>query len=264
MASVEWLATHFFAKSSQRFRQFGALPIFSGERVLDMCCGPGLFVRYAADMVGPDGHVTGLDHDPVSLDFAQRYLTPFPFKNWDLVHADLESSTSRVGGYDVVLLMNCIGYLESPESAVKKIAAHAKPGTRIVVKDFDLGSVFLSPLDLEQFAKLVAAAKIANDSNNPLKFDNFLGRRVPFLHNTHDFASHHYDIWAQCLSYPFNPFEVEYIWRNIEALVLQARANCDRATLSYFENLFCRDEKPFFKTEGSLFIENEYLAVLTV
>jgi SAM-dependent methyltransferase len=189
MASVQWLAMHFFAKSFQRFKQFGTLPIVRGDRVLDLCCGPGLFTRYAADLVGPCGHVTALDHDPVSLDFATRYLTPFPFKNWDLIHADMEASLDRVESYDVILLMNCIGYTSSPESIVRSIAKRAKNGTRLIVKDVDLGSVFLTPMSLGHWARLIAAAKTANDSDNPLKFDNFLGRRVPFFHRLYNFAA---------------------------------------------------------------------------
>lgn len=217
---MQWLATHFFAKSSQRLKQFSTLPIFPGDTVLDLCCGPGLFVRYAADLVGPDGHVTGFDHDPVSLDFATRYLMPFPFRNWDLVHADIDESLNRVESYDVILLMNCIGYLASPESALKEIALRAKRGARIVVKDFDLGSVFLTPLNAARLANLIEAAKQTNDLDNPLKFDNFLGRRVPFLYKVHEFASHRCELWSQCLVHPFNEYEVEYIWRNIDALML--------------------------------------------
>lgn len=264
MASVQWLATHFFAKSAQRFKQFGTLPIFVGDRVLDLCCGPGFFIRYVADLVGPSGHVTGLDHDPVSLDFATRYLTPFPFKNWDLIHGDMAVNLDRAGTYDVILLMNCIGYLESPEQLIKDLASRAKTGARIIVKDFDLGSVFISPVNLPWLASLMEAAKSGNDLNNPLRFDNFLGRRVPFFYKVYDFASHHSEVWAQCLQYPFNDYEVEYIWRNIEALVLQARNSCDGRILNYFENQFCQERKPFFDQPCALFTENEYLTILTV
>jgi hypothetical protein len=52
--------------------------------------------------------------------------------------------------------------------------------------------------------------------------------------------------------------------RNIEALVLQARPNCEKDSLEYFVHNFCREKKPFFETPHAIFTENEYLTVLTV
>ncbi|MEM1286227.1 MAG: methyltransferase domain-containing protein [Pseudomonadota bacterium] len=71
MSSGDWLATHYRAKSGHRLKQLSQLPIKSGSKVLDLCCGSGLFEPYLLDLVGPKGHVTGLDMDPVSLDSVQ-------------------------------------------------------------------------------------------------------------------------------------------------------------------------------------------------
>jgi len=38
-----------------------------GQRVLDLGCAPGSWLQYAAEVVGPKGHVLGLDLKPVDL-----------------------------------------------------------------------------------------------------------------------------------------------------------------------------------------------------
>lgn len=38
-----------------------------GQRVLDLGCAPGSWLQYAAEVVGPEGYVLGLDLKPVSL-----------------------------------------------------------------------------------------------------------------------------------------------------------------------------------------------------
>lgn len=49
------------------FRRGGVAP---GMRVLDLGSGPGDVSFLVADIVGPDGHVLGLERDPAQLDVA--------------------------------------------------------------------------------------------------------------------------------------------------------------------------------------------------
>ena len=221
-------------------------------------------MRYFADLVGPNGFVVGVDHDPVSLDFGHRYLSGFPFKNWELKHSDLIVYEEPLDSFDVIILFNCIGYFESPVEVVKKIARKLKRGARLIVKDFDLESFFLAPIETFRFAELIENAKKQDRDQNPLKFTNFFGRNVHFLHKEFNFYSYTNEIWTQSMSYPFNQYEVEYIWRNVEVLVLQAKQTCPKDTIEYFEENFCGHRKSFFEHQKSLFLENEYLTIWVV
>ena len=51
---------------------FDAAGIRSGMRVLDLGCGPGDVTFVAADLVGPDGYVVGVDRSPEALAQARR------------------------------------------------------------------------------------------------------------------------------------------------------------------------------------------------
>lgn len=43
-----------------------------GERVLDVACGTGIVARLGAPIVGPGGHITGVDLNETMLDVARR------------------------------------------------------------------------------------------------------------------------------------------------------------------------------------------------
>ena len=45
------------------------------ERVLDIACGTGIVARYAADLVGTLGHVTGVELNPAMIEVAQHAST---------------------------------------------------------------------------------------------------------------------------------------------------------------------------------------------
>jgi ubiquinone/menaquinone biosynthesis C-methylase UbiE len=81
LASADWLTTHFRVKSAQRMRQINQLPIASGNRVLDACSGPGLFARYFMPMIGENGYLQCIDHDPLNIDLAERNLYNSGFEN---------------------------------------------------------------------------------------------------------------------------------------------------------------------------------------
>jgi tRNA/tmRNA/rRNA uracil-C5-methylase (TrmA/RlmC/RlmD family) len=54
-----------------------------GESVLDLYCGAGLFAGLLAGAVGPDGSVTGIEHDEMAVRDARHNLRAYP---WARVH----------------------------------------------------------------------------------------------------------------------------------------------------------------------------------
>jgi 23S rRNA (uridine2552-2'-O)-methyltransferase len=43
-----------------------------GDAVLDLGCAPGSWLKYAAEVVGPDGRVVGVDLKPVTIDLPEQ------------------------------------------------------------------------------------------------------------------------------------------------------------------------------------------------
>ncbi len=262
MASTEWLTTHFLAKSANRIRDLASLPISTTSKVLDLCCGPGLFIPYLLNLVGPMGQVTGLDNDPVSLDAAYQRLKAQPHQNWDLRHASLEEQNINMADYDVVLLFNSIGYFPDPFEIISLIAKKLRPGAVIIVKDFDLESFFFQPRDALMWAELIVSAKLKNDGENPISFNNFFGRKVHTLYRAYQFREHTNETWTQLMTFPFNNFETEYLWRNVECLLNQAGSSCPLDAIDYFKRMFFPPAPEFFSYPDAMFVEVEYVTCL--
>lgn len=263
MSSGDWLATHYRAKSAHRLKQLSQLPIKPGSKVLDICCGSGLFEPYLLDLVGPKGHVTGLDIDPVSLDSAHKMLSNSPHTNWNLINQPVDECFRILSDYDVVLLFNCICYFNDPGDLISKIASNLTVGSSVVIKDYDLESFFFTPRDFITWAKLIEAAKRIDATNNPISFSNFFGRNLHKLGAVFPFKSQSNSVWPQDMYYPFDKYEIEYIWRNIECLMKQADCLLDRKTAAYFKDQFYPGAQKFFEDKTSMFVEIEYVTILT-
>lgn len=262
MASTDWLTTHFLAKSPDRFRDVASLPIKPGFRVLDLCCGPGLYLPHLLDLAGATGHVIGMDEDPTSLDAAHLRLSALPHRNWELQHSSFDDYVPKIRDQDVVLMFNSIGYFPDPRVVVDRVARRLRPGATFIIKDFDLESFFFHPRDPAMWSRLISAAKAKNDTDNPVSFDNFFGRKVHTLHRAYTFRDHWNSTWTQLMTHPFNAFQREYLWRNIECLLKQAGPDCPTDVADYFRALFYPPDATFFAHEDAIFVEVEYLTYL--
>jgi ubiquinone/menaquinone biosynthesis C-methylase UbiE len=89
-----------------------------GERVLDVACGTGIVTRLAAERVGPDGSVAGLDINPGMLAVA-RMAVPDPSIDWH--EANAESIPTGDGSFDVVLCSLGLQFVPDKPAALREM-----------------------------------------------------------------------------------------------------------------------------------------------
>lgn len=263
MTSQDWLTSHFLAKAPDRQRQISTLDISRGVKVLDLCCGPGFFMPFLLNMVGPLGHVTGVDQDPILLDSAHARLSSLPAENWDLQLATIDEYEPYLAEFDVILIFNSIGYFPDPADVVRGIASRMKRGSTLIVKDFDSELLFFHPRRTDYWSALLVAAQEQNVGQNPLPFDNFLGRRLHMIGEMAGLAPGRSWTWTQMMRQPFDFHQREYIWRSVECLINQAGSLCPEEARDYFVAGFYPPEGRFFEMAEAMFLETEMLTALT-
>jgi SAM-dependent methyltransferase len=113
-----------------------------GMRVLDLGSGAGNVARLAAELVGQDGAVVGVEKDPEAVELARRH-TDAP--NVEFRVGDAQTLDGIDGGFDAVTGRLILLHLPDPVAALRAAAERVRPGGLVIMNECDLGYLWASP-----------------------------------------------------------------------------------------------------------------------
>jgi SAM-dependent methyltransferase len=123
-------------------------------RVADLGCGVGTVTALLAELVGPGGHVVGIDASGAQLAQAGERLNGGG-TNVRLVWASATDTGLPRGSFDLVYCRFLLIHLPEPERALREMFALLRPGGILVCEDGDLtASGSEPPSALDAFADL--------------------------------------------------------------------------------------------------------------
>jgi arsenite methyltransferase len=106
-----------------------------GERVLDLGAGAGTDSLLAAQMVGEQGHVTGIDMTPEMLAKARAAAAAMGAANVEFVEADAERLPFPDASFDVVISNGVIDLIPDKDAVFAELHRVLIPGGRLQIAD---------------------------------------------------------------------------------------------------------------------------------
>lgn len=133
-----------------------ALDLRPGHAVADIGCGPGEDTREMARRVAPGGSVTGIDASAVMLTEARARAAagglPVTFRHGDALNLPVPDGSVDRCRADTVLQ-----HLADPARAVAEMARITRPGGRIALVEFDLGTLVIDHPDRSTTGQVLSA-----------------------------------------------------------------------------------------------------------
>lgn len=125
-------------------------PIHEGEKVLDVGCGAGVDTIIAGMMVGPGGHVIGVDIVPDMLERAKRNLRNVSMANVFFQQASAEGLPFPDESFDVVISNGVFNLVPDKRNALSEAFRVLRSKGRLMIAD----QVLVGPLHTESKARV--------------------------------------------------------------------------------------------------------------
>jgi arsenite methyltransferase len=106
-----------------------------GEHVADLGCGAGTDSLVAAQMVGPEGRVTGIDMTPEMLAKARAAAEELGAENVEFVEGEIEHLPFDDESIDVVISNGVIDLVPDKDTVFSEIFRVLRPGGRMQLAD---------------------------------------------------------------------------------------------------------------------------------
>jgi SAM-dependent methyltransferase len=130
-----------------------ALALASGERVVDVGCGPGFFAVELLDEVGGEGSVVGVDVSSAMLGVAAKRSAGRP--NVDFRHGDATALPVEDGEFDAALSVQVLEYVADVPAALGELFRAVRPGGRVVIWDMDWATLSWHSEDPERMERVL-------------------------------------------------------------------------------------------------------------
>jgi ubiquinone/menaquinone biosynthesis C-methylase UbiE len=130
-----------------------ALGASSGERILDVGCGPGFYLAELLDVVGPNGSLVGVDGNDGMLAVAAGRTAGHA--NVAFERADVCALPCADAAFDAALCVQVLEYVADPTAALREMHRVLRPGGRLVVADIDWTTVSWHATDGERMRRVL-------------------------------------------------------------------------------------------------------------
>jgi ubiquinone/menaquinone biosynthesis C-methylase UbiE len=108
----------------------------SGQRLLDVGCGPGTITADLAELVAP-GEVVALDREPAVLEEASRTVAARNQDNVTITAGDVYALDFADGAFDVVHAHQLLQHLSDPVAALREMRRVTRSGGLVAARDAD-------------------------------------------------------------------------------------------------------------------------------
>ena len=109
--------------------------INKGEAILDIGCGAGVDVIFAAKIVGAKGNVVGIDLVSEMLDRGKTNIQSMDLQNVTFVEDSAEKLDFPDRSFDVVISNGVFNLIPNKERAIAETFRLLKPGGRFIIAD---------------------------------------------------------------------------------------------------------------------------------
>ncbi len=265
------LTRHHLAKIGIRQSQLNSLPLCKGMRILDIGCGPGLYLPHWLEITrSTDAQFTLLDHSAAALNTcAQLALKAGAKGRVEILESDIFCHGIPPESFDLIFIGNTLQYVQSPAEYIKEyIFPLLKQGGTLAIRDLDCGILAVNNVDPTLVSKIIQARILGcqRNSTNKVTFHNpFIGRNLGQIAQDAGLRNISLKPYYCDFRHPLSPAQFEYLSALHTSWYVEDRCGILSAEeRSHWRSLFEKNNPHCILEKESLFyVETEFLVTAT-
>ena len=139
-------------------RTVDLLSLTPGMALLDVGCGTGWAIRYAASLVGGQGRFCGIDISPGMIERAEAQST----EGTEFRLGDAEQLPYPDSSFDRIICTNSFHHYQNPLKVTQEFSRVLKAGGMLYVTDFTSDNLFAEMMDRRQRKREAAHVRFHN------------------------------------------------------------------------------------------------------
>jgi len=180
LSSLEWLLIHHAAKEQDRRALVSTLPLKSSDRVLDLGCGPGLWIELLKAKLDAGGWVVGLDFDHEFLRYALRKENlSAELPRACFCQGNFQELPFKSESFDAIFFGNGFYYTSHAQNLLKEQVRILRHGGLLMGRHADDSNLIIYPLEADLLLEVLhhAAQELRKRPPSP-PFKNAFGRSM--------------------------------------------------------------------------------------
>lgn len=157
--------------------QLEKIGIKSGERLVDLGCGPGGVLHLLAKRVGPTGAVLGIERSSHFANLARRFVAELALPQVEIREGDAYDTGLPRASFDGAHMRLVLVNVPEPERIVREMVSLVRPGGWVASFEADFMGCICDPA-LPAWTRLLDAYKAYSAAQG---IDLFVGRRTHSL-----------------------------------------------------------------------------------
>lgn len=208
LSSIAWLDAHHRAKLQERTKFAQKILALQPRKIVDLGCGPGIWLDLFDQLAPPDCELIGIDSDADALDYAAMRASGWR-RPHQLLHADFDRADVVIPIDSVVLAFNVFPYLNNPAQLIADVCARLGGRGHFVIRQYDGNLLRFGPMD-QHIRQSIDTALYASLSHSRQIRHYDLDRVFEIIHTSRFYnKSIEFDTFYR--QSPYDKYFVEYL-----------------------------------------------------
>ncbi len=217
LSSIEWLKIHHKAKFNERKKFLNKILPQNVSSIMDLGCGPGLWLDLINELVDDNCELIGVDIDDSYIKILEE-----KFKTWKRngysIKCNLDNEVDKLPKVDVILLFNILCFFKNPIELLNKLKSKLNKNGKIIIRQYDGELLRFGPMEetLRQEMNLSVYSSLTGSK----QFDHYNMDKTFSVINNSDYNSKiiEFETIQKCSPYSnnFDKYLRETIEWNIE------------------------------------------------